>query len=110
LQTIRIATAELYNPSTGKWTATGSLHTGRFAHTATTLPSGLVLIAAGNLSATSELYNPSSGTFSLTASLPNSIQNSQAVLLSDGAVFLPGGYNNAGQEGLAYLNTALLYH
>jgi Galactose oxidase, central domain len=108
--TIRIATAELYNPSTGKWTSTGSLHTGRFSQTATLLHDGQVLIAAGNLSPTAELYDPTSGTFSVTASLPTSVQNSAAVLLGDGAVLLPGGYNSSGQEGLAWLNIAVLYH
>jgi hypothetical protein len=67
-----------------------------------------VLIAAG--STTAELYDPSRGTFKLTASLPTYVGDTAAVLLTDGAVLLPGGYNPGGQEGLAWLNTALLYH
>src|SRR5215467_10916817 len=35
-------------PVGGTWTLTGSLSTGRFLHTATLLPSGLVLVAGGN--------------------------------------------------------------
>ena len=48
-------TAELYDPATGTWSMTASLNIGRYAHTATLLPNGKVLVAGGN---TSELYNP----------------------------------------------------
>ena len=49
--------AELYNPATGTWTTTGSLTTGpRHSQTATLLPNGQVLIAAGyNFTATTTL-------------------------------------------------------
>jgi hypothetical protein len=32
----------------GTWTATGSLNTGRFLHSATVLPNGMVLVVGGN--------------------------------------------------------------
>jgi hypothetical protein len=52
--------AELYNPATGTFTATGSLNTARDLHTATLLNNGMVLIAGGYGSsgylASAELY------------------------------------------------------
>jgi hypothetical protein len=58
-----LASAELYDPASGTWTATGSLATVRIQHTATLLPNGTVLVAAGglvpfgNFLASAELYD-----------------------------------------------------
>ena len=42
-----IAGAELYNPTSGTWSATASLPAARAAHSATLLPNGQVLVAGG---------------------------------------------------------------
>jgi Kelch motif/Galactose oxidase, central domain len=55
-----LSSAELYDPASGTWTATGSLTTAREVHTATLLPNGKVLVAGGyngGFLSSAELYD-----------------------------------------------------
>ena len=59
-----IASAELYNPATGRFSATGTMNVARVFHTATLLANGQVLVVGGEgvtdrAQNTAELYNPS---------------------------------------------------
>src|SRR5436190_24016096 len=95
------ASAEVYDPASGIWTATGSLNTGRYLHTATLLANGMVLVAAGldsnfNVSASAELYGPASGTWTATGSLNTARYEHTATLLPDGMVLVAAGFDSNG--------------
>ena len=92
------ASAELYNPTTGTFSATGSLPSVLQMQTATLLGNGDVLIAAGDdwaVNPVAYLYNPTTHTFSATGALHTGQVDATASILADGRVLVIGGYNNA---------------
>ena len=91
------ATAELYDPRSRTFAATGSMTTERVSQTATLLSDGRVLVAGGwdrdGILKSAELYDPATGTFSPTEDMATARAAHTASLLPDGKVLLAGGYN-----------------
>jgi hypothetical protein len=86
-----LCTADLYDPRTNSWSATGTMSIGRFGHTATLLASGKVLVAGDSscndsgckTTASAELYDPRSGHWSRTGSMHAARSGHTAVRLAD---------------------------
>ena len=121
--------AEIYDPATGAWTLLPPMANFRAGHSASLLPDGRVLIAAGtegnnahelsdvlDLLGTSlkdsELFEPSTNTWSSGPNLPEPKAGHGAITLDDGRILITGGITHVTIFGLPipdFSNQASVY-
>jgi N-acetylneuraminic acid mutarotase len=105
LPALYTSTAYLYDPTTGTWSATGSMGTARKLHTLTRIPgeAGGLVVAAGGRNASylssAERYNVSTGTWGSTGGLGAARSGHAAALLPDARILLVGGSDGTGPIG-----------
>jgi hypothetical protein len=110
---IPIAPAEIFDPDTGTFVATGDMADPREGHIAKLLGNGKVLVAGGFTYdqaeialSSAELFDPATGKFTRTADLTTARREHAAALLQNGEVLVMGGHDGQGNE----LASAELYH
>lgn len=101
---------ELYDETSGSWTTSGAIVTGRANHKATVLMNGKVLLAGGVgpneiYVPNSEIYDPILETSIVAASLITPRTQHSLILLANGKVLVVGGED----QSSAYLASAELY-
>lgn len=90
-----LSTAEIYDPTSGTFSTTGSMDRSRAFGTATLLSDGRVLFTGGTDGAgylpSAEVFDPRTGTFALTGRMSVARIYQAATLLADGRVLVVGG-------------------
>jgi hypothetical protein len=113
-----LATTELYDPSTGRWTAGPPMSQARFFHNAVLLADGRVLVAGGlsrttvNTAAglsSAELFDPATNTWAATGAMTDRRSLATLTRLADGRILVVGGTFDTGYGYATQLAFSELY-
>jgi len=103
--------AEIFDPSTGLWTQTGTPISARYRATVNVLDSGRVLVVGGvgnsGVLSSTEVYDQISGIWTASDSLSSARFNHTATLLPSGRVLAIGG---GAYNGISPLSSAEIYN
>jgi N-acetylneuraminic acid mutarotase len=97
---MELASAEVYDPKSGRWSSAGTLAEHRSGFALVALPDGGALVAGGfggrgtsafGRLSTVERFDPVSNAWSAAEGLPSPVAGASAILLADGRVLLAGG-------------------
>lgn len=95
----RLASSEIYDPTTGTWSAGAALNVARDSHGLVALADGRILAVGGNglvsgstqVLASAEIYDPVAGTWTLLSPMNAARVSPGIATLADGRVLIVGG-------------------
>ena len=100
--------ADIYDPNTNKWTEANPMYLGRYAHTATLLNDGNVLVSGGSTenfeTDECEIYDPILNQWKIISNMNEKRSDHAAILLNNGNVLITGG-----QANLIYKKSCEIY-
>ena len=93
------ASAEVFDPAAGVWTATAGVSLARGYHRAVALPSGRVLLTGGSdfvstVFSTSDVYDAAAGSWTSTGAMGTGRISHSMTVLRNGSVLVAGGGGN----------------
>ncbi len=103
-----LASAELYDPVSGRFRPTGSMQMSRESHAVVRLTDGQVLVVGGHqgrrtdiqIYSSAEIYDPSKSTFTNAGNMGVRRHKHEATLLADGRVLIAGGADERDSRGV----------